>query len=111
MGFESMEDAERWAENMEFRAKQAKEDALLVKAEPPMGSPANGYRKPLKRLVGQETMTVRQAVARWGDSWRLFIADDHPLKRQYAETVTQDFIEAIDMTHMERGLRRRVEFF
>lgn len=29
MGFESQEEAERWAENMEFRADQLKEERML----------------------------------------------------------------------------------
>ncbi len=29
MGFETQEEAERWAENMEFRAEQRKDDAMM----------------------------------------------------------------------------------
>jgi hypothetical protein len=79
--------------------------------ESKMGSPANGFCKPYIpfKLEESSPLTVAQAVARYGDDWRLFLDKSNGFRKApNSETVTQDRIEAIHMNFMERGLRARV---
>lgn len=58
MGFETQEEAERWAENMEFRADQLKEERLLASQKSSDAETldvlaqtvASGVHKPLQAL-------------------------------------------------------------
>jgi len=78
-------------------------------SESKMGNPGNGYCKPYRPYPRPESpMTVREAVEKHGDDWRLFIGDKSPFKKGHAETVTQDAREAIQMTFFERGIASRV---
>lgn len=49
MGFETQEEAERWAEEIEFRADAAKEEKLLASANEPAFTPS---REVLARRMG-----------------------------------------------------------
>lgn len=76
-----------------------------------MGTPDNGFRKPFRPAAqrNQAPMTVRQAVTKWGDDWRLMMDQQSPYKHEvFMETVTRDGWEAADMVHMERGLLGRI---
>ncbi len=78
-----------------------------------MGTPENGFCKPYrptKPYPGKsDPMTVRAAVARYGDDWRLFIDKKSPFSRGHLESTTHDCLEAIHMGFMERGIKARVE--
>lgn len=73
-----------------------------------MGTPDNGFRKPYRPVHQPQQVSVRDAVAKFGDDWRLFLPNDHPLHKQYLETTTHDGIEHLNMVLMERGLIGRV---
>lgn len=63
MGFETQEQAERWAENMEFRADQRKEEKLL-EGESPKGCP--------KGCTGREQFIIKSNTGNFlgeGDTW------------------------------------------
>ena len=54
MGFETQEQAEAWAENMEQRAKERKEERLLASTEQTLGS--------IKKLLVAKLATPEEAL-------------------------------------------------
>jgi len=77
-----------------------------------MGTPANGFRKPRRpNPEDRAPMTIREAVTKYGDNWRLLYSDHRFIKREHMEQHTQDYWEARDMARMERGEKSRVETF
>lgn len=80
--------------------------------ESKMGTPANGFRKPeMPNPQESMSMTIREAVTKYGDNWRLLYPDHHFIKREHMEQHTSDFWEARAMVRMERGQKSRVETF
>ena len=77
-----------------------------------MGTPDDGYRKPrLPRKDGPKNppMTIREAVTRYGDDWRLMMPHLHFIHREHMECETQDKWEFMDMVAMERGEKSRIK--
>lgn len=72
-----------------------------------MGTPANGYTKP-RPTQRRPTMSVREAVAKYGDSWRV-LGEPAGFGRQVCETWTQADGEGFTMSLMERGILPRVD--
>ena len=58
MGFESQEEAERWAENAEFRAEQAKEEKLLAGYV----DPKEAAWQDMNRLPGFQSPEISEGV-------------------------------------------------
>ena len=71
-------------------------------------SAANGFRKQVPAEPKRPPMTIREAVAKHGDDWRLMFPGVHFIKREHMERHTFDSWEALDMEHMERGKKSRI---
>lgn len=76
-----------------------------------MGTPANGFCKP--RIGSEEDtriipITIREAVAKYGDEWRLMMTGTTFIRMEHMERETHDTWDALYMREMERGERPRV---
>lgn len=72
------------------------------------GTPENGFRKQRIEEPERRPMTIREAVAKYGDEWRLLLPGFHFIKREHMEQHTFDSWEAVDMVDMERGKQSRI---
>ena len=72
------------------------------------GTPENGFRKQVAEEPKRSEMTIREAVAKYGDSWRLMWPGFQFIKREHMEHHTFDSWEAADMADMERGKKSRI---
>lgn len=71
----------------------------------PMGTPADGYRKQPKTEV-QYCASIREAVAKWGDSWVAFAPKEHCYLHMALDMERRK--EAIVMRCHEEGRLSRV---
>lgn len=73
-----------------------------------MGTPENGFRKPSKPDPRSAPMTVREAVTKYGDNWRLMFPDHRFIRAEHMECETSDTWDALYMREMEKGERSRI---
>lgn len=73
-----------------------------------MGTPENGFRKTQQQEPKRHEMTIREAVTKYGDEWRLMFPDHRFIREEHMECETRDTWEALHMRQMERGERSRI---
>ena len=64
--------------------------------------------KQVAKPADKPMMTIREAVTKHGDLWRLLFPTLHFVRREHMECNTQDSWEAQQMEQMERGERPRI---
>lgn len=65
-------------------------------------TPTDGYRKATPAV---KTMSVREAVSKYGDYWRRHVGKGYAIG---CDLVTFDCLEKVSMDMMERGIAPRI---